>query len=172
MEQGIPQLSRCTVQRRNGQFCDLVSAINTPFPICHRHIVKLIKWWALDGMDERRIANEAERASFRERDAQRNAARIAQGLVYYVREGDGTIKIGYTTNLKERLYALRILPENVLATEPGPPQLERMRHKQFKDVRLGRWERFNESPELMSHIDMLVKHHGPPVITSYVPMPA
>lgn len=69
-------------------------------------------------------------------------------LVYYLRFGD-RVKIGYTTNLPERLKA--IPHDEVLATEPGTIQDERARHIAFADLRVtGEWFRFEEP--LVSHI--------------------
>ena len=73
-------------------------------------------------------------------------------VVYYLRFGD-RVKIGTTTNLQQRLIA--IPHDEVLATEPGGPYVERQRHQQFKhlQVRGGRYrEWFAITPELVDHI--------------------
>ena len=87
-----------------------------------------------------------------------------QSVVYYVRIGE-TIKIGTTVNMKARMGGLMI--DEVLATEPGDRQLEAMRHKQFRHLRI-RGERFRPEPDLMSHIAMIREHCGEPKMTSYL----
>ena len=88
-------------------------------------------------------------------------------VVYYIRIGHN-IKIGWTTDLKLRMISL--MPDEILATEPGPQELERARHQQFAHLRVppGR-ERFKPDPELMDHIQMLREHYGQPSAT--FPMP-
>lgn len=102
---------------------------------------------------------------------QRAAVYAEQSLVYYVAQRDDTVKIGTTVNLVQRLSSLRLPREAVLATEPGGRDLEQVRHKQFAAIKHGRREDFDRSPELMSHIDMLIAHYGPPTITGYVHVP-
>lgn len=75
----------------------------------------------------------------------------AESIVYYMRVGN-RIKIGYTTNLTHRLQSL--LPEELLATEPGGRMLEKVRHQQFADLRCGgEWFRMEEP--LTEHVDKL-----------------
>ena len=70
------------------------------------------------------------------------------GTVYYIRFSD-RVKIGYTTNLRQRLNGLP--HDEVLATEPGTIQDERARHAAFADLRVtGEWFRYEEP--LVSHI--------------------
>lgn len=106
-----------------------------------------------------------------EKIAARNNARQdaldAQSVVYYIREPNECIKIGYTTNMRSRLTGLRMDESSVLATEPGGYDLEQMRHRQFADLRIGRHERFRPEPELLSHIEMIRGHFGDPIITTY-----
>lgn len=94
----------------------------------------------------------------------RRAMYETQSVVYYVRIRD-TIKIGYTVNMKARFSNLLI--DEVLATEPGGEELERVRHRQFAALRI-RGERFRPEPELMSHIAMIRDHFGEPVMTGYL----
>jgi hypothetical protein len=89
-----------------------------------------------------------------------------QSVVYYVRESPEIIKIGTTINLINRLAALRVDHDALMATEPGGRGLEQMRHKQFAHVSLGKWERFRSEPDLLDHIAMLLAHFGEPQITT------
>lgn len=81
--------------------------------------------------------------------------------VYYVQIGD-RVKIGVTGNLKLRMGGL--MPDEVLAVEPGDQKLETMRHRQFAHLRI-RGERFRPGDDLMSHIEMLRKHYPDLVMT-------
>lgn len=89
--------------------------------------------------------------------ATRERERIAAAsVVYYVRTGR-YIKIGYTADLRQRLYSLRLDPTAVLATEPGGRQLEAQRHEQFAEDRIGRREDFAPSLALLEHIRELTE---------------
>jgi hypothetical protein len=87
-----------------------------------------------------------------------------QSVVYYIRIRD-LIKIGYTTNMEARMNDL--LADEVLATEPGGEPLERMRHAQFKHLKV-RGERFRPEAELLSHVAMIREHNGEPNMTGYL----
>lgn len=90
-------------------------------------------------------AREAEAAESNEYWAKRRAA---LSVVYYARLGN-RVKIGYTTNLANRMQ--NIQPEELLATERGGEALESRRHAQFDRLRVsGEWFRY-EQP-LIDHI--------------------
>lgn len=77
-------------------------------------------------------------------------------LVYYLALSPTTVKIGTTTNLPQRLTALRTEMQYVLAVEPGGRDVERMRHQQFAAERIGRREDFRVSDALQAHIASLI----------------
>ena len=84
----------------------------------------------------------------------------ADGWVYYMRI-NGRIKIGFTTNLRQRS---RNYPPGteLLAVEPGTPELEKRRHGQFsRSLAQGR-EWFAESEALTGHIARLAKEYATP----------
>lgn len=98
-------------------------------------------------------------------DAEEAVARLVQmtpwreeGWVYYIRRGD-LIKIGHTVNLHKRMTDL--MPDAVLAVEPGPQQLESMRHVQFKASR-HRNEYFRPDDDLLRHIEFVIEQFGSP----------
>ena len=92
---------------------------------------------------------EARRSPRRQQPARRPHAHGP--LVYYLRFGD-RIKIGTTTNLRERLTS--IPHDELLATERGNHALEHARHLEFATDRItGEW--FHSSPRLMQHIQQL-----------------
>ncbi|MCY0943552.1 GIY-YIG nuclease family protein [Streptomyces antarcticus] len=93
------------------------------------------------------------------------AARLAgdtnhEPVVYYVRRG-ALVKIGTTNNMHRRMTAL--LPEEVLATEPGGQGLEGERHRQFSALRVpGQREWFHAGPALQQHVLRVRALHGTP----------
>lgn len=106
----------------------------------------------------------------REREAQSQAAldalkpgafgEAADGVVYYIRRGR-YVKIGTTTNLRARLRDL--MPDEVLAVEPGSYLLESQLHAQFASIRYRPdREYFELTTELQAHIDAVVDKNGAP----------
>ncbi|MFE2712231.1 helix-turn-helix domain-containing protein [Streptomyces mirabilis] len=80
-------------------------------------------------------------------------------IVYYIRRGL-LVKIGTTRSPEQRF--LNLLPDEILAVEPGDRTQERKRHVQFKHLRLGTSEHFKPAPDLMDHIAMVRTEHGAP----------
>jgi|SRR5690606_2816980 len=82
------------------------------------------------------------------------------GVVYYVRRGS-MVKIGTTINMQKRMTA--ILPDEILATEPGSYSLEAQRHREFRSLRVrGQVEWFHAGPPLQEHIRTVLALHGEP----------
>jgi Helix-turn-helix domain len=82
----------------------------------------------------------------------------SESIVYYIRRGE-LIKIGTTTSPRSRFTDL--LPDEILAVEPGARELEQMRHGQFRHLRcLG--EHFRDVPELRDHAERVRVLHGDP----------
>lgn len=82
------------------------------------------------------------------------------GVVYYIRRGE-YVKIGTTTNLRNRMRDL--MPDEILAVEPGSYDLESTLHATFAEIRLSpSMEYFRLTEELRRHIDAVVAKHGPP----------
>jgi hypothetical protein len=81
-------------------------------------------------------------------------------VVYYIRRGK-YVKIGTTANLRERMRDL--MPDEVLAVEPGGRALEQRLHHHFARIRFSRdREYFKLTDELQEHIDAVVRKHGQP----------
>jgi hypothetical protein len=82
------------------------------------------------------------------------------GIVYYIRRGE-FVKIGTTTRYRNRMKAL--LPDEVLAVEPGSYSIEDQRHRQFASCRLYPGsEYFRITDDLISHVVALRAEHGVP----------
>jgi hypothetical protein len=79
-------------------------------------------------------------------------------IVYYIRRGD-LIKIGFTEDPAQRFSAL--LPDEILAYEPGGRNEETFRHRQFGHLQ-GRGENFRQAPELLEHIRGVREMYGDP----------
>ncbi|MGW2721419.1 hypothetical protein [Streptomyces sp. NPDC001492] len=152
------------MQRRAGVEIDQTVADNA---------VKFIHW-----KNEQVKDSEAKRRAFEEAQAQEAAQEIeawkarreaarrwkeSPGIVYYVLRGT-LIKIGTTTRPRQRFDAL--MPDAVLAIEPGNKELERLRHTQFGPLRnhdVGR-EYFIPGPALLDLIRQLREQQGVPHI--------
>lgn len=150
-------------------------------PLCGPHLdlyrvyVQVVREARAQQLEERntylreKVAEiHAARRQMAEEEAARQEAYKDQALVYYIRIGD-LIKIGFTTNMRQRMSQL--LPDEVLATEPGPAELERMRHRQFAHLRV-RGERFRRGEDLISHVAMIRAHYGPPRMTGWLSAPS
>jgi hypothetical protein len=97
---------------------------------------------------------------FRQQLADRRSDRIPDSIVYYIRRGP-LVKIGTTTNPRGRFRDL--LPDEILAWEPGGRTEEAARHAQFKALRVSnRGEYFRRDATLDQHIRELADRHGAP----------
>ena len=100
----------------------------------------------------------------------------AQELVYFIQSSgrQQLIKIGHTTNLPQRLSALRTIhvePLEVLFTFPGKKNVERELHKQFVSACItGEW--FRPTPELLAYIEERKGQNGAPGPAKLVLVPA
>jgi hypothetical protein len=84
----------------------------------------------------------------------------AKEIVYYIRRG-AVIKIGTTKDPIDRFGTL--MPDEILAIEPGSYELETARHKQFDHLRVRRRrEYFIDAPELREHIKATRALYGEP----------
>ncbi len=128
------------------------------------------RWGELmkEAWEDSRRALESGQASRRTWEGEYLAARRrlyeTQSVVYYVRIGD-LIKIGVTVNMKARMP--QVMPDEILATEPGGIELERQRQTQFAHLRV-RGERFARGEDLLAHIAQIREAHGAPQMTGYL----
>lgn len=87
-------------------------------------------------------------------------ARIPKSIVYYIRRGP-LIKIGTTTRPRQRFGDL--LPDEILAWEPGGREEESKRHAQFAPLQVRRGvEYFRSGDALTEHIRAVRSVHGGP----------
>ena len=89
---------------------------------------------------------------------QMTLAGTGDSIIYYIRRGD-LIKIGVTTEPATRFRAL--MPDAILAFEPGTATEELLRHRQFDHLRC-RGEYFRSASELLELARQLRHLHGAP----------
>ncbi len=95
--------------------------------------------------------------------AQLDLAGVHGARVYFIRNGD-RIKIGYTTNLRNRLDALCLRPDAVLLLLEGGKLLEGSLHRHFAQHRVPNTEWFRYVEEIKTYISM--KLNGIPIPAS------
>lgn len=141
-------------------YCDQPASLDVrTLPLCHQH------GWEVARVFRERIMYEAqqrdaEAATRRFEVYQADRGNRTGAMVYYARIGD-YIKIGYSTRLRNRLSALRV--DELLACEPGTPELEQQRHREFATERIDlRRENFRPSERLKAHIEAKRAEHGLP----------
>lgn len=147
----------CTIVRRNGEVCGQPVSDDTNVSVCDHHAWKI--YHQLDtgrlraDVRENQASIAVEDAVQRRRLAHDREAQD-RSVVYYA-GNRGTIKIGRTINLKQRLMGLRIDPKWLMAIEPGSYAIETQRLHQFAHLRYGRTEDFDPGEDLIAHIKAL-----------------
>jgi len=141
------------------------TAIDLPFCHEHRQIiidigtkVSAIKVVVEEQRIAERVARQVQLVSIVEASAEPSQAKL--GWLYFV-QVDDLIKIGYTTNLYQRLCHY---PPNaiVLATQPGTMKMEKALHGQFRFALAKGREWFHVRPEILEHIAGVVTNYGKP----------
>lgn len=97
---------RCTAQRSSGEFCDDFGMEDMPFPICAKHAAQVYRRISqiAQNLGADPLFRVYEMMGFKpgwQKEDERKK-RCHDHVVYYVQIGDH-IKIGVTTNLKQRL---------------------------------------------------------------------
>ncbi len=151
----------CTIVRRNGEVCGQPVSDDTSVSVCDHHAWKIYRQ-----LDTSLIRESVSRPPIHPSPplSLNKAAedrRRAESIVYYARNR-GTIKIGRTTNLRQRMESLRIDQDMVLAIEPGGFEVESQRLAQFAHLRFGRREDFEIGDDLIAHIKAVRARYGPP----------
>lgn len=79
-------------------------------------------------------------------------------MIYFLQPVDGgPIKIGYTTNPKQRRWSLQVLYKRRLKTLraiDGGKDEEKAIHERFAHLRFGRTEQFQPAPELVEFLGL------------------
>ncbi|WP_328339509.1 GIY-YIG nuclease family protein [Micromonospora sp. NBC_00421] len=161
------KVPRCSVVHESSRECNRFAVPGIPFRICREHAHEAYLHWKDHHPEAPRVEvviqgpeciSRGECISKIEKRQLVPRIETRQPYVYYIRFGD-RIKIGYSRNLSGRLANLP--HDEVMAIEPGPIELEQMRHRQFAVHRItSRGEWFHMHPDLLAHIEMLVQHFG------------
>lgn len=152
----------CTVQRRNGSFCEAESLKDAPFPICLKHASRLMEFLEAQIQATADTPELLDRLVSYQFDAVLGRAEKmgdkGYPVVYYLRVGD-LIKIGTTRHLKNRVAGYPPGSE-LLVSEPGDVELERQRHSQFAGLLAAGREWFHPASVLIEHINKLRELDG------------
>jgi len=87
-------------------------------------------------------------------------------VVYFMRDRDGLVKIGHTTNLAVRRRAFGSGWGHILAIIPGSREDERAMHARFAKHLAHDREYFHPAPELIAYINTLREALGVPPLRS------
>lgn len=160
----MPDITFCQMGSDNGADCRRPAMPAIPIPICQLHALVVYHAVLENSASLVHMLGVARLGgSTAAKDLQNGRRFLPNGdpleCVYYIRFGD-RIKIGTTKNLLNRLVAIPY--DEVLAIEPGGFGLESLRHKDFGAHRInGEW--FNNSPEILAHINLVRAVHGMPL---------
>jgi hypothetical protein len=130
-----------------------------PYPVCKRHAIVIYENMR-DELNSRLNMYRSEKQVAADNQANRDQLK-ANACVYYL-SINGVIKIGTSARLVQRVESMRGYQHDVLAVEPGHFEVEKRRHEQFKDLRIGTREDFRVDPRLMAHIEAVKEEHGEP----------
>lgn len=143
-------MNTCTVQLRNGNFCDATSISDAPFPICPRHASQ-IAGYSAELIADTKAGRAANAESYWNN--YRRKYLDFYSAVYYIDLRNGLVKIGTTKDIKGRMRALNCDPDQLMAIERGSNRVEAKRHRQFAHLRIQGTEKFKLTNELQQHID-------------------
>lgn len=154
-------------RRRRTRIGSVVSDTRCPIPgcrdyklvrnlVCLNHSVEI--WGHVQSLKGEPLVQEAILESVAERERRleelekrRAEARKQLGWIYYLKLDD-RIKIGWTSNLGQRLQSYPPYAQS-LTEHPGTRADERDLHRTFKPSRSSGREWYFPTPELMAHID-------------------
>lgn len=142
-----------------------VAGLGERLPLCYDHAYRV--WHAIDA-DNKKLQAIIDRRVAREQEARqssKSASPASEDVVYYLQIG-GHIKIGWTSNLDQRM---RSYPPNtiLLAVHPGSRADEKALHKRFAVHRSHGQEWYPLVPVLLDHIKRVVAEQGEPPATAF-----
>lgn len=146
-----------------GQYADIFLRVH----LCHVHAVEVNEAlhreaeFTLNARAKHHAeadANKARTAELIESGFKPGAGDLIPGWVYYI-ELDGLIKIGFSTNVANRMRAYAPTAK-LLAAEPGTKKVERARHQHFGAYLARGREWFQDVPELRTWITTVITEYG------------
>lgn len=105
------------------------------------------------------VGRQRHAAPPEELSAEERIAPAFKSIVYYLLRGP-LVKIGTTRRPESRFASL--MPDRIMAIEPGDRSVERERHQQFKHLRHGTSEYFSQGDDLAAYIDTVRAQYGAP----------
>lgn len=123
--------------------CIASPEITEPIPLCFAHMLHVVSL-AMPQVVRAAASSSPDTVALRMLPVDTEkllAASAHDSIVYFIRNGD-RIKIGTTRNLRGRVAALSLRPDNVLFAVSGGIQVERELHARFADLRIGNTEWF------------------------------
>ncbi|MER7835318.1 GIY-YIG nuclease family protein [Streptomyces sp. NPDC096040] len=154
----------------DGGPCTEIATATRPVPLCTPHRIEVAMGVVPDAL--RRAAGALDGAALghlEERQARlveraRAVPVILAGAhaprVYVIEHGH-RVKIGYTTNLRDRLGSLCLRPSNVVLTLQGGLDLERALHAYFAPYRLDDTEWFRYAAPVRTYVEERTKQASP-----------
>lgn len=159
----MPHLRLCQITLSNSRDCQRAVPDDFPMDICEMHALMTVAVMKerggalmkrLDAVyEEPRVVSDRAKAA--------KPIYTSDGrptVVYYMRF-ETEIKIGITTNLRQRASSLH--PLEVMAIEPGGRGEERLQHRRFWAHRT-RGEYFRINHDLLDHVAFIRKLYGDP----------
>lgn len=163
--------SNCTVQRKDGTFCDAPMAPEMPFPICSHHAIKLYKRMqeVMASATQSREQQMALGGQFLGEIHERKREADKKCMIYYALVGT-MIKIGYTEDLRKRI-AQYPPGTRLLAAHRGGRSEETRLHSHFAAHRVAGNEWYRVDQEIVDHINRVRSRigKGPLTLTDIQP---
>lgn len=149
----------------DGRTCHRPTVMVRPVPLCAPHKAELALAIVPDLLRDQVAAAHRIAATFGQPDLREDLVAEARAIpyhpfldgdqhgpiVYFIANG-GRVKIGFTTNLKNRLASLALRADGVLLALDGGPDLERALHAHFDAYRDGNSEWFELAPDVFRYI--------------------
>ncbi|MFF4900496.1 GIY-YIG nuclease family protein [Streptomyces sp. NPDC001068] len=157
----------------DGGPCTEVATATRPVPLCTPHrlevalgIVPDVLRRAVGTLDGATLGHLDERQARLVERARTVPVNLSgpHALRVYVIEHGHRVKIGYTTNLRERLASLSLRPGNVVLTLQGGRDLERALHVYFAPYRLDDTEWFRYAAPVRTWVEERTRARGPELV--------
>lgn len=145
----------------DGLPCLRPAATASPFPICQRHRVEIAASVIPELLGRELLAIPTVPLPTPEAvtiESLLNGPH--EDIVYFIANG-GRVKIGYSTNLLDRVRSLSLREGDVLTALAGGFELEQTLHAHFAEHRRGNTEWFDLAPEIVRYISMVSKDTRP-----------
>lgn len=166
----MTDLTSACLGTEGGKSCTAAATITEPVPLCPRHqmqvaiaIVPAMLTAALGVPDCAELPEVHDAATVRlvssAEPAELDLSGGHGGRVYFIRNG-ARVKIGYTTNLRNRVVAFGLRADSVSLLLVGDKRLEQALHRYFAHQRVANTEWFRYTPEIDAYITSKLEHRA------------